>query len=65
MKKKFPVLKSDKEAEAFLEQDLSNYLNAENFAPYRFEFKPKRRPRLKAVRQPPQGGGRAPARARR
>ena len=43
MKKKFPVLKSDKEAEAFLDQDLSDYLNAENFAPYRFEFKPKQK----------------------
>jgi predicted DNA binding CopG/RHH family protein len=41
MRKKFPVLKSDKEAEAFLDQDLSDYLSAENFAPYRFEFKPK------------------------
>jgi len=41
MKKKFPVLKSDEEAEAFLQQDLSDYLHAGNFAPYRCEFKPK------------------------
>jgi predicted DNA binding CopG/RHH family protein len=41
MRKKFPVLKTDEEAEAFLQQDLSDYLHAGNFAPYRFEFKPK------------------------
>ena len=41
MKKKFPVLKSDEEAEAFLQQDLSDYLHAGNFASYRFEFQPK------------------------
>jgi predicted DNA binding CopG/RHH family protein len=41
MKKKFPVLKSDEEAEVFLQQDLSDYLHTGNFAPYRFEFKPK------------------------
>ena len=28
MKKKFPVLKTDEEAEAFLEQDLTDYLHA-------------------------------------
>ena len=43
MSKKFPLLKSDKEAEAFLNQDLSDYLSAKNFAPYRFEFKPKQK----------------------
>jgi predicted DNA binding CopG/RHH family protein len=41
MGKKFPVLKSDEEAEAFLEQDLTDYISAENFAPYRYEFRPK------------------------
>ena len=41
MKKKFPVLKSDEEAEAFLQQDLSDYLHAGNVAPYRYEFQPK------------------------
>lgn len=41
MKKKFPVLKTDEEAEALLQQDLSDYLHAGNFAPQRFEFRPK------------------------
>jgi predicted DNA binding CopG/RHH family protein len=41
MRKKFPVLKTDEEAEAFLAQDLSDYLHSGNFAPYRFEFQPK------------------------
>ena len=41
MSKKFPVLKTDEEAEAFLEQDLTDYISAENFAPYRYEFRPK------------------------
>jgi predicted DNA binding CopG/RHH family protein len=41
MRKKFPALKTDEEAEAFLQQDLSDYLHAGNFAPYRFEFQPK------------------------
>src|SRR5829696_2459728 len=40
MKKKFPVRKTDEEAEAFLEQDLTDYLHAGNFKPYRFEFMP-------------------------
>jgi len=35
------VLKTDEEAEAFLEQDLTDYLHAGNFKPYRFEFMPK------------------------
>jgi predicted DNA binding CopG/RHH family protein len=38
MKQKFPVLRTDEEAEAFLEQDLSDYLHAGNFRPVRFEF---------------------------
>jgi predicted DNA binding CopG/RHH family protein len=41
MSKKVPVLKTDEEAEAFLEQDLTDYISAENFAPYRYEFRPK------------------------
>jgi predicted DNA binding CopG/RHH family protein len=44
MKKKFPLLKTDQEAEAFLEQDLTDYLHAGNFKPANlmgFEFKPK------------------------
>ena len=46
MRKKLPVLKTDAEAEAFLEQDLSDYLHAGNFKPadwLRFEFKPKQK----------------------
>ncbi|HUD88216.1 MAG TPA: CopG family antitoxin, partial [Xanthobacteraceae bacterium] len=46
MKKKFPVLKTDEEAEAFLEQDLTDYLHAGNFKTaewMRFEFKPKQK----------------------
>jgi len=46
MKKKFPVLKTDEEAEAFLEQDLTDYLHKGNFKPaewLRFEFKPKQK----------------------
>ena len=41
MRKKFPVLKTDEEAEAFLQQDLTDYLHAGNFKPMRFEFQPK------------------------
>ena len=41
MKKKVPHFKTDEEAEAFLEQDLSDYLHAGNFAPMHFEIRPK------------------------
>jgi predicted DNA binding CopG/RHH family protein len=42
MKKKIPVFKTDEELEAFLEQDLTDYLHAGNFKPARlFEFQPK------------------------
>ena len=43
MSKKLPALKSDKEAENLLEQDLSAYISAENLAAYPFEFKPKQK----------------------
>jgi predicted DNA binding CopG/RHH family protein len=43
MSKKLPVFKSDKEAENFLDQDLSDYISAENFAPFQFEFRPKQK----------------------
>jgi predicted DNA binding CopG/RHH family protein len=43
MKRKFPVLRTNEEAEAFLEQDLSDYLHAGNFGPVRFEFLPKQK----------------------
>ena len=38
--KKVPVLKTDAEAEAFLERDLSD-LDFSQFKPVRFEFQPK------------------------
>lgn len=41
MKKKLPELKSDKEAEDFLEKDLTNYLNLKKFQRVSFEFQPK------------------------
>lgn len=41
MKKRLPKLKSDKEAEDFLNQDLSAYINKDNFRPSFFEFAPK------------------------
>ena len=40
MKKKVPRLKTDREAEAFLAQDLSN-LDFSQFKPTRFEFEKK------------------------
>ena len=43
MSKKLPALKSDKEAENFLAQDLSDYISAENLAPYPFEYRPKQK----------------------
>jgi predicted DNA binding CopG/RHH family protein len=43
MSKKLPVFKSDKEAEKFLDQDLSDYLSAENLASYPFEYRPKQK----------------------
>ncbi len=43
MCKKFPAFKTDKEADKFLEQDLSDYISAENFAPFQFEFRPKQK----------------------
>ncbi len=41
MKKKVPKLKSDKEAEKFLDQDLTDYLDLKNFQRVSFEFQPK------------------------
>ena len=38
--KKVPILKSDAEAEAFLDQDLSD-VDFSQFKPVRFEFQPK------------------------
>lgn len=39
--KKLPKIKSDEQAEALLEQDLSEYLHSDNFKPITFEFLPK------------------------
>ncbi|MBW4671260.1 MAG: BrnA antitoxin family protein [Cyanomargarita calcarea GSE-NOS-MK-12-04C] len=36
-------MKTDEEAENLLEQDLSEYLNKDNFKAVTFEFKPKNR----------------------
>ena len=41
MKKKIPNFKSDKEAEDFLDQDLTDYLDLKNFNKVSFEFLPK------------------------
>jgi predicted DNA binding CopG/RHH family protein len=42
MKRKVPIFKTDKEAEDFLEQDLSD-LDFSQFKPMRFEFQPKQK----------------------
>lgn len=41
MKKKIPKLKSDKEAEEFLEKDLTDYMDLKSFQRVSFEFQPK------------------------
>ena len=41
MKKKLKKIKTNKEAEKLLNQDLSPYIHPENFKPMRFELKPK------------------------
>jgi predicted DNA binding CopG/RHH family protein len=43
MKKILPRITTDEEAENLLEQDLSEYLNKDNFKAVTFEFKPKNR----------------------
>ncbi len=43
MSRKLPAFKTDKEAEKFLEQDLSDYISADNFATFQFEFRPKQK----------------------
>jgi predicted DNA binding CopG/RHH family protein len=42
MKRKVPRFKTDEEAEAFLEQDLSD-LDFSHFKPMHFEFRPKQK----------------------
>ena len=39
--KKISKFKSDKEAEEFLEKDLTDYINLKNFQKVSFEFQPK------------------------
>ncbi|MBI4384649.1 MAG: CopG family transcriptional regulator [Nitrospinae bacterium] len=41
MKKRAPRLRTDKEAEKFLEKDLSDYINPAHMVPLRFEFQNK------------------------
>lgn len=41
MKKPLPKLESDREAEDFLEKDLTDFLSPENFQKMTFEFEPK------------------------
>jgi predicted DNA binding CopG/RHH family protein len=41
MSKRVPVFKTDEEAEAFLEQDLSDYLDPANLQRIHFEYQPK------------------------
>ena len=41
MAKRLPKLKSDKAAEEFLNQDISEYLDSKNFKKMSFEFAPK------------------------
>jgi predicted DNA binding CopG/RHH family protein len=43
MSTKLPAFKSDRAAEKFLDQDLSDYLSADNLAPYQFEYRPKQK----------------------
>ncbi len=41
MKKKLPKLTTDKEAEEFIDQDLSKYMDNDDFKLTTFEFAPK------------------------
>ena len=41
MNKRMPRLRTDEEAEALLEQDLSEFLTADRLRPLGFEFQPK------------------------
>ena len=59
MKKNVPKFKTDREAERFLDRDLTDYLNLKNFTPVTFESLPKTKqvnlrfpePLLNAVRK--------------
>ena len=41
MAKRLPAFKSDSEAEAFLERDLTGYISADTLAPFPYELRPK------------------------
>jgi len=41
MSKRVPRFRTDEEAEAFLEQDLTDYIDRHTLRPVRFELKPK------------------------
>jgi len=43
MTKRVPKLRTDEEAEAFLEQDLSEYIDPRYMVPLRYEVRPKDR----------------------
>jgi predicted DNA binding CopG/RHH family protein len=43
MTKRVPKLRTDEEAEAFLEQDLSEYIDPRYMVPLRYEVRPKGR----------------------
>ncbi len=43
MVKRVPRLRTDEEAEAFLDQDLSDYIRPEHMVPLRYEVRPKGR----------------------
>ena len=43
MTKRVPSLRTDEEAEAFLEQDLSEYIDPEHMVPLHYEVRPKGR----------------------
>ena len=43
MTRRVPRLRTDEEAEAFLEQDLSPYIDPEHMVPLRYEGRPKGR----------------------
>jgi predicted DNA binding CopG/RHH family protein len=41
MPKRLPALKNDRDAEAILNRDLSEYISAETLEPFPFEYQPK------------------------
>jgi len=43
MSRKLPALRSDKDAEKLLDQDLSKYISAGNLEPFPFEYRPKQK----------------------